>query len=153
MTAMTTAGTELGISAGSPVTFNEVGFEALTFTGIGEITDISGDIGRTYNVVTHNPISARHTAKYKGSYDSGSMTLALAIDRADAGQILAKAALVSDADYSFSLTFQDGSKTYFRGKVTAFPVQPGSVDSITSASITIAITADDDGNDFVEAAS
>ncbi len=154
MTAMTSAGTTLGISSGSPATFNEVGFEALApYTDIGEVTDIGGDIGRVYNLVTHNPIGSRATQKFKGSYNSGSVTLSLAMDRTDAGQILAKTARNSDADYSFCLTFQDGSITYFRGKVMSFPVNPGSVDSITAASITIEITADDDGNDFVEAAS
>jgi hypothetical protein len=154
MTAQTSAGTTLGISAGSPVTFNEVGFEALApFTLIGEITDITGDLGRVYSLVTHNPLASRATEKYKGSYNSGSATISLAIDRSDAGQILAKAALTSDADYSFCITFQDGSKTYFRGKVMSFPTTPGSVDSIKAGTITIEITADDSGNDFVEAAS
>lgn len=154
MTAMTSAGTTLGISAGSPATFNEVGFEALApYTVIGEITDIGGDVGRVYNLVTHNPLATRHTAKFKGSYNSGSLSLTLAIDRADAGQILAKTALLSNSDYSFKIAFQDGTVTYFRGKVMSFPVNPGNVDSITSGTITIEITADDDGNDFVEAAS
>lgn len=153
MTAMTSAGTTLGISASAPPTFNEAGFEGLSYTTIGEVTDIGGDIGRSYNLVTHNPLETRATRKYKGSYNAGSVTLQLAIDRADAGQILAKAALLSDADYSFCLTFQDGSITYFRGKVMSFPVNPASVDSITAGTITIEITADDDGNDFVEAAS
>lgn len=153
MTAMTSAGTILGISSAAPLTFNEAGFEALSFTDIGEITDISGDIGRVYNLVTHNPLATRATQKFKGSYNSGSVSISLAIDRADAGQILAKTALNSDADYSFKITFQDGSVTYFRGKVMSFPVTPGNVDSITAGTITIEITADDDGNDFVEAAS
>lgn len=153
MTAMTSAGTILGISSAAPLTFNEAGFEALSFTDIGEITDITGDIGRVYNLVTHNPLATRATQKFKGSYNSGSVSISLAIDRADAGQILAKTALTSDADYSFKITFQDGTVTYFRGKVMSFPTTPGNVDSITAGTITIEITADDDGNDFVEAAS
>lgn len=154
MTAQTSAGTTLGISAGSPATFDETGFEALApYTLIGEVTDIGGDIGRVYNLVTQNPLSTRATRKYKGSFQSGSMQLSLAVDKSDAGQILAKTALNSDADYSFCLTLQDGAKTYFRGKVMSFPINVGNVDSITTATINIEITADDDGNDYVEAAS
>lgn len=151
MNAMTSAGTILGISAAAPATFDEAGFEVLTYTDIGEITDIGGDIGRVYNLVTQNPLATRATRKFKGSYNSGNMTLSLAVDRDDAGQILAKTALNSDDNHSFCLTFQDESKTYFQGKVMSFPVNVGNVDSITTASITIEITADDDGNDFVEA--
>lgn len=150
MTAMTSAGTVLGISASAPATFNEAGFSVLTYTDIGEVTDISGDLGRVYNLVTHNPLATRATRKYKGSFNSGSLQLALAIDKADAGQILAQAALLSDADYSFELTLQDGSVIYFRGKVMSFPLTPGNVDSIAAGTISIEITADDDGNDFVE---
>lgn len=149
MTAKTSAGTTLGISAGNPATFNEAGFEALTYTTIGEVTSIDGDIGRVYNLVTHNPLATRHTGKYKGSYNSGSVTIPLAIDPDDAGQTLALTARDSDADYSFVIEEQDGSFRYFRGKVMSFPVNYGGVDAITAGTITIEITADDDGNDFV----
>lgn len=153
MGAMTSAGTFLGITASAPATFDETGFEALTYTEIGEVTDIGGDIGRVYALVTQQPLKTRATRKFKGSFNSGNMTLQLALDRDDAGQVLAKAALLSDNDYSFCLTLQDGSKTYVRGKVMSFPINVGSVDSITTATITIEITSDDDGNDFVEAES
>lgn len=149
MTAKTSAGTTLGISASHPATFNEAGFEALSYTTIGEITSMDGDIGRVYNLVTHNPLATRATVKKKGSYNSGSMTIPLAIDRDDAGQILAKTALNSDANYSFVIEEQDGSFLYFQGIVMAFPVNYGGVDAITAGTITIEITADDDGNDFV----
>lgn len=150
MTAMTSAGTTLAISAGSPASFNQAGFEALSFTEIGEITSVDGDVGRSYALVTHNPLASRATQKYKGSYNSGSLTLPLAIDRADAGQIIAQAALTSDSAYSFKMTMQDGTVIYLRGLVMAFPLTAGGTDAITSGTITIEITADDSGNDFVE---
>lgn len=153
MTAMPSAGTTLGISAGSPATFDEVGFEALTFTTLGEITDIGGDIGRVYNLVTHNPLATRSTNKYKGSYNSGSMTLTLALDADDAGQIIAAAALNSDSAYSFKITRNDATVRYFRGMVMSFPENYGGVDAINTRTMTVEITADDSGNDFVEAAS
>lgn len=153
MTAQTSAGTTLSISAGSPATFDETGFEALSFTVIGEITNIDGEIGRVYNLVTHNPLATRATQKFKGSYNSGSVTLQMALDEDDAGQILLEAALTSDANYSFKLVHQDGKVKYFQGKVMSFPATPGGVDDITSASVQVEITADDSGNDFVEAAS
>lgn len=150
MTAMTSAGTVLGISAGIPATFDDDGFEALTFATIGEITDISGELGRSYTAVTHNPLATRGTGKLKGSYNSGSATVTLAIDDYDAGQLLAEAALSADQAYSFRLTLQDGAITYFRALVMSFPANVASVDSITSATVTLEITADDDGNDFVD---
>lgn len=149
MTAKTSAGTTLGITASAPSTFDEAGFEALTFTTIGEITSMDGDIGRVYALVTHNPLATRATVKKKGSYNSGSVTIPLAIDREDAGQELALVARDSDANYSFAIKEQDDSFVYFRGIVMGFSVNYGGVDAITAGTITIEITADDDGNDIV----
>lgn len=154
MTAQTNAGATLGIDASSPATFDEAGFEALApYTLIGEITDISGDLGRVYNEVTHNPLASRATQKFKGSYNSGSATITLALDKDDAGQILCEAALTSNSAYSFKLTRQDGSVRYFRAIVLSFPETYGGVDAITSRTLGISVTADDSGNDYVEAAS
>lgn len=149
MTAITSAGTTLGISATLPATFDATGFNALTHTLIGEIVSIDGDIGRVYNSVTHNPLATRATVKKKGSYNSGSVTIQLAIDNDDAGQVLAQAALLSDNNYSFKLTLQNGDIVYFEGMVMSFPLNAGGVDAITSGTITVEITANDDGEDFV----
>lgn len=149
MTVMTTAGTTLGISAGVPATFDPAGFSALTYTDIGEITEIGGDIGRIYNVVNHNPISTRATIKMKGSFNSGSLQLTLAIDADDAGQTLAEAALNSDAKYAFKMELQDGTVIYFQGLVTSFPINPGGVDTVTAGTLNVEITATKAGEDFV----
>ncbi|KPH60353.1 hypothetical protein [Novosphingobium sp. ST904] len=152
MTSRTSAGTTLAISAGRPATFDAAGFGALTKTLIGEITNVDGDLGRVYNLVTHNPLATRATVKKKGSYNSGSLNLTLAIDEDDAGQIIAEAALKSDADYTFELTLQDGAKRYFMALVMSFPTTVGTVDDITTGTINLEITANDDGDDFVKVA-
>lgn len=149
MTAFTSAGSTLGISATLASTFDATGFNALSHTLIGEITDMSGAIGRAYNLVTHNPLASRATVKKKGSYNSGSVTVSLALDNDDAGQIIAKAALLSDNNYSFKLTTQSGDIYYFEAIALAFPINFGGVDAITTATLTLEITAQDDGDDFV----
>src|SRR5258706_15975839 len=101
----TVAGTLISISAAQPATFNVAGYAALSWTGIAEITD-GGDHGREYAVVTHMPIASRGVQKFKGSFNEGSKSLQLALDNDDAGQVLAKAALLSDNDYSFKVAYQ-----------------------------------------------
>jgi hypothetical protein len=96
----TVAGTVVSVSAGTPATFNEAGYDALTWTVIGNIED-GGEHGREYAEVTFNPIDTRGTRKYKGSFNEGSKTLSIAYDGADAGMVLLKAALAADGDYSF----------------------------------------------------
>jgi len=82
--AFTSAGTVVAIAVNAePATYNEVGFDALSFQDIGEITE-AGEFGRTYNLVTHMPIGDRRTVKRKGSFNDGQMTLQLARVTSDA---------------------------------------------------------------------
>lgn len=149
MAVGTVAGTKIGISAAQPATFDATGYPALTFTNIGEITD-GGSHGRTYAEVTHNPIDTRATQKFKGSFNNGNKTVQLAIDDDDAGQTLAKAALLSDDDHSFEVKYPDGAKDYFQAKVMSFEKAATSVDSMRTATMTLALTSTKTGVGIIE---
>lgn len=149
MTVKTSAGTTIAISASNPATFNVAGYEALSFTLIGEVTDL-GEFGREYALVTHNPVGSRGTVKKKGSFNEGTMTMSLGLDTDDAGQILAKAASLSDNDYSFKVTTQNGDIYYFQAQVMSFKVGVGSVDQITTATISLELTTSSAGVGIVE---
>lgn len=149
MAVRSSAGTTIHLSAGTPATFNAAGYGALTFTAIGEVTDL-GEFGREYNLITHNPIGSRGTVKLKGSFNEGSITMQLGLDTDDAGQILAKTASQADADYSFKITTQNGDDYFFQAKVMSFKVNVGSVDSVTSATIMLELTTNSAGVGIVE---
>ena len=149
MTTQTTAGTTLKVSASTPGTFNGAGYAALTYTTVGEVTDL-GEFGREYNLVTHNPIASRGTVKKKGSFNEGAVTLQLGSDTDDAGQILMKAAKDSDSDYSFLVTMQNGDKYYFQAQVMSWKLSPGSVDNIVGATAQLEITTSSGGVGIVE---
>ncbi len=153
MVVRTSAGTTIGITAAAPGTYDTAattGYPSLTFTKIGEVTDL-GEFGREYALVTHNPVDNRGTVKKKGSFNEGAITLAVGLDTDDAGEILAKQAANSDNDYSFVVTTQNGDKYYFRAQVMSFKVGVGGVDTITSATITLEITTAPNGVGVVEA--
>ena len=140
MTVRSTAGSTLKVSATAPATFNQAGYEALTFTNIGEITNL-GEFGREYTLITHNPIDTRATKKLKGSYNEGQLALELGLDNEDDGQAILYTASSSDNDYYFELTLQGGDVYFFPGKVMSFKVNAGNVDSITAASVTLEVTS------------
>lgn len=154
MTVRTSAGTTLRVTAAAPATFTAAGYNAL-FTAsptpslVGEITDL-GEFGREYALVTHNPVGTRGTQKFKGSFNEGTMSLSLGLDTDDAGQILMKAGSISDNDYSFMVTTQNGDKYYFQAKIMSFKVGVGSVDSITTAACTLELTTNSAGVGIVE---
>lgn len=141
MTVQTSAGTTIALSAAAPATYDQAGFDALTYTTIGEAIDL-GSFGKEFNLVTYNPLGDRKTRKFKGSYNNGSVSVTLAQDDTDAGQVLAIAAADSDSNYSFKVTLQNGDIRYFVAKVMSYTTDVGTVDDITGATLNIEI--DDD---------
>lgn len=142
--AQTVAGTKLYISAGLPATYDAAGFGALTYTVVAEVIDI-GEIGKTYDLVAHTPIGDRKKYKLKGGYDSGQLPLQLAkatLANSDAGQALLLAASNSDADYSFKITFQDLTDSFFTGKTMSFKTKIGSLNSLLGATANVELTSD-----------
>lgn len=149
MTYQTSAGTTIGIVASAPATFNAAGYGALSFVPIGEVLDI-GEYGRVYELITSKPLASRGTTKKKGGYDEGGMPLQLNRDKSDAGQLLAVAAVDSDAYYSFCITFQNGDKHYFQALVMSYKTAIGGTDKNTGASINLEITTSSTGVGIVE---
>jgi hypothetical protein len=145
----TVAGTTVGISASTPATFNEAGYEALSFTNIGNIED-GGEHGRVYAEVTSNPIDTRGTKKYKGSFNEGTKSLSITYDSDDAGMILLKTALNSDNDYSFEVQYPDGDIDWFQAKVMSLSKATTTVDTMRMVSVDLSITTSVAGVGVVE---
>jgi len=142
--AFTSAGTTIGITSTAPGTYDDNttdGLPTLTYELIGEVSDL-GEFGREYNEVTFNPLGDRRTVKRKGSYNDGSISMTVARAPSDAGQTVLQTALDDDASYYFNVTLQDGTSLYFAAKVMSYTTNVGSVDQITTASVTLGITDD-----------
>lgn len=140
MSSRTSAGTIISIGA-APATYDQAGFNLVAVSPIGEVTD-AGEYGKVYNLVTHNPLATRKTVKKKGSYNNGSVTLQIAQDEDDAGQIAALAASDSDDSYTIKVTKQSGAVDYFTAQVMSFTDAIGGVDSIEGGSIQLEIDND-----------
>ena len=133
----TAAGTVFAISAALPATHDIAGFEALSFTAVGEIVD-GGSGGKTYNKVDHSPLGEREVLSVKGSYTQGTRDLLLGRDINDAGQAIVLDALDSDAAYSFQITFQNGDINYVTATVDSYTDDIGTIDSIVGSSVSTA---------------
>jgi len=142
--AFTSAGTKLYMSASLPATYNQAGFAALSFTEVGEISDL-GEFGRQYNLVTFNPLGDRRTVKRKGSYNDGTIAAQMARVPTDAGQIIVTAAVNSDLSRSIKIVLQNGTIFYTTVQVMSYTTNVGSVDQITSATVNMEID-----NDIIE---
>ena len=123
--ARTSACTKLHISSAAPATYTSAGFSALTWTEIGEVTDL-GEFGRQYNLVTHNQLGSRRVVKRKGSYNDGTINAQMARVPADAGQVI----------------LQGGEIFYFSAQVMSYTTNIGGADQIVGATVAMEIDND-----------
>lgn len=135
----TTLGSKISVSAATPATFNVAGYEALTFTKVGLVSDL-GEFGREYSATNFNTVEYGGTIKNKGTYDDGNQSLTLGLDEGDAGQVLMQQALNDKGDYSFKVETEGGNVYYYRGKVMSWKVRLGGASDNITASVSIAIT-------------
>ena len=131
----------LSVSAATPATFDATGYAALSWTEVGEASDLP-EFGATHAVVTFTPLKTGIDNKFHGPLNYGSVTVPLGYDSADAGQIILLAALSSKGEISFRETRSDGSIRYIMGKVFSFP-RGQSVGSVNMASCNIEFTRAD----------
>lgn len=143
-------GTTFHICANLPATFNQAGFEALSFTKVGRVGGIEGDVGRTYQTSSFVDLETGATFTDKGSYDPGAITVPLAIKEDDTGQQVAKAAVGSRNNYAYKIVQRDGKVKCFIGIALGFPTAFNDANSTTQGALSIKINPDEAGNDFVE---
>lgn len=149
MTVSTSAGTTLGLSAAAPATYNAAGYEALTFTTVGEVSDLGEIPSRVYELVNWNAIAERGTRKSKGGYNLGSQTITVGIDPDDAGQTLLDTATNSDTVYSVKIAHPQLGTIYARALVMGGPKSYGDVNSVATRQITLEYTIVDQTTDGV----
>lgn len=139
MSFETVAGSTLACSVAVPATYDEAGYGAssMTYTNIGEITDLGSGYGRTYNTVSHAPIDTAQVTQKKGGYTLAPIDVTVAWDQADAGQDLLRTAANDNSILTFKLTKQGGDIRYFTAQVSKFIENYGTVDNVVVGMLTL----------------
>lgn len=127
-------GTTVGITATAPATFDAAGYQALSFTTIGNVTDIS-EYGTNYDTILFNPLGERRTQKFKGNYNEGAATITYGLDFEDAGQNLLRTGVDLDADYHFVINLPNGDQSFFSGLITSTPQSVAASSVVTGTSV------------------
>lgn len=141
MSVQSTAGTLLEVSIAQPATQDAAGYSALSYTVVGEITDL-GEYGQDGNLITYQSIPTRLDQKLKGSINAGSQALQLGRDITDAGQAILKAAATNgdatvDTNLSFKITYKDGSVDYYQALVMSYMNSLGNSNQVTAATCNV----------------
>lgn len=139
MGSTTSAGSALAISAAAPASQDAAGFAALTLTEVKQVEKI-GSLGASFAKVEFQPLKGPKQ-KYKGSADYGALQPSMAIDSEDAGQTLLNVAADDPSQklYSFCVTYPDGAKRYFQGRVFGSPETADGADTMLMAAPAIEI--------------
>lgn len=132
-------GTRLYVSTTLPTTYDQAGYEALTWTEVCEIAEIP-EFGQNFSVVTFTSLKDGTVNKFHGENNAGSLSMPIAVDHADAGQDILRAAIDSKAEIAFRVAYSDGTTfRYTTGKVMGFPYG-GSVGSVVQATAQVEFT-------------
>lgn len=134
-------GATLGIVSGEPATYDSVGFAALTYTTVGEVTDIP-EFGGSAQVVEHTPLDTGIVSKLVGSINYGSSQVNLAVV-SDAGQDAVKSGFDganARTTHSVHINHPDVGDIYFTAKITSDVINLGDANTVTSGSFTLELT-------------
>jgi putative heme degradation protein len=137
MSTFTVAGSKIFVSATLPATMDSAGYAALTWSEVGELTDIGSVLGRAYNTATHAPIGKQQQTQKKASYTLSNADFMCGWDEQDAGQIIINAGASSYDIYAFKLLKQDGTIRYFTAQVMQYVENNGTVDNIVQGAFTL----------------
>ena len=139
MSYETVAGSTLACSVSVPATYDAAGYGAtsMVYTAIGEITDLPGAAGRSYNTSEHAPLSSRLRQRKKASYTLADLVVQMAWDQSDAGQDLCRTAAEDDSILTFKLTKQSGAVRYFTAQVSEFIENMGTIDNVVQGQMTL----------------
>jgi len=140
MTSSTSAGTKFATSAASPATQDAAGYAALTYTEVKGIESIPA-FGATVAVNSFQPLDGPQE-KHKGPVNYGSLQLPIALDEADAGQTILRT--LGDPSNntlgSHLVTFPNGAKRYFQGRVFGSPETVGGATGVLMMNPTVEIS-------------
>jgi hypothetical protein len=134
--AQTLVDSVIAISAGLPATDDAAGYAALTFSPIGQVTNWTPG-GRLYTMTQSNTLNKRGTDFYKATYNNGTDSITTNRDDDDAGHVIAIAAEASDAQFSFSVTYQDSTIDYFQAKAASFITGAGDANAMVTAVLSL----------------
>lgn len=120
--------TSLGITlygaAAEPATYDKAGFDAVSWTEIGGVSNIGGTLGATFESVSFVLLKTGIDAPEKGTVNYGEMTVTVGRDVTDAGQILIKAGLDGAeklTNHSWKLRMANGDYLCMTGKIFSAP--------------------------------
>lgn len=134
-------GTKLYIGAALPATYDQTGYEAVSWTEVGMIESF-GEFGPDHNIGSFIPIATGVACKYMGSADYGEIAMVIAKSATDSGlsELLAHVGDVDELPFKVALSNVGTTKPtcyYFPGLTKSARVNIGTGDDVVRLNVTI----------------
>ena len=120
-------------------------YAGLSYTEIGEVESI-GEFGDSASIITFTSLGDARVRKRKGANDAGDLSVVVANDPLDAGQIAANAAAETTYAYAFKIVLADAadgndtnSTFYFHALVMSSRLNVGAANEIVKRTYSVAI--------------
>jgi hypothetical protein len=109
-------GTTLSVSAAAPATYNEAGYEALSWTEVQGIQSI-GEIGDRSERISVDLLDTGRRVYANGVKDFAPFPVQMIPSSTDAGQVIVVAGNNTDTLHSFMVSYPDGDELYVTGRI------------------------------------
>lgn len=141
MSGFTASGAIISIVEGEPATFDQLGYDALSFIDVGEVIS-AGEFGGDTNFADYDTLSNPITQSAPGNKTMVETSLQLAYDISDAGQALIEAtSTTGDATYpsKFSISFElpNGEKHFSTGFIKNYKPNLSGANDLVGSSCTL----------------
>lgn len=137
MGKQTSTGVALAVSAGAPATYDQAGYELLTFTDVGEVLSI-GEFGVQIDEVTSQPLATGITEFFQGFKQYGQPSMGLERDSDDAGQDIIEAhadGANAGEILSMKVTLPDGYVFYLDTRVFSYTTNIGAANQMIGSTV------------------
>ena len=139
----TNIGTSILVALGSPVTYDQSGYEAMSFAACGNVTQLD-EIGGKSDVSSYDDMSDGITRKLPGTTNYGSSSIKMAFNKEDFGQLVLANGFDGankGLEHSFAIVDSSGSAIWFTSRIFSFAIEYGSTGDIIMSSVNIEINS------------
>lgn len=145
MAINTSSGATIAVCTTATQANDETSLAALTYVTIGKVESL-GEIGPQSQDVTFTPLAGDTVQHLKGATDNGALTLVMAKDPLDAGQLALLVAAGTKLEYAFKIVESDGADandtdtvTYVRGPVMGGRKTIGGANDVTKRTFMVGL--------------
>jgi hypothetical protein len=134
-------GTVMSVAVGAPAAYTTAGYEALSWTEVGEVANVPA-FGGSATVTEFIPIATGVVNKKKGSINYGDITVPMAQRLDDSGQAVLKSGFDGAnrrQTHSFKLANPEIGVVYFTAEISGYTYNYGDANAITQNEVSLAI--------------